>query len=96
MSRKAWLNPRKKKLIGPSIRTSKQGIQIVKGHEHEYPNKLEPLHSKNKKNKKNDNQTEKNNDEKNVKDVKKNRLATSERKNNVDDAKREMACRMGA
>lgn len=78
MSRKAWLHPRKKKLISPSIRTTKKGgIQIVKAHEHEYPNKLKPA-DKIKKNKKED------------------RLATSKRKKNTDDAKKEMACRMGA
>ena len=83
MGRKAWLNPRKNKMVAPSVRITKDGVVDVKAHEHEYPNKLKPA-----KNSKKDKKAE---------DLLKGRTTKGKEKKEtkLDKAKKEMACRMG-
>ena len=83
MSRKAWLNPRVKKLVKPHIVLSKSGkVSTTDSYLHDYPHALKP--------KKGEKRTKKEYEKKNLRPSKKHYNEEAER------AKKELACRIGA
>ena len=79
MGRKAWLRPRKKKLVKGHIRVTKKGeTQVIDPFLHEYPHAPKDKKAKKQKSKK-----------ENLKPSKK------ARENQIQEAKKELACRLG-
>jgi len=79
MAKKAWLNPRRKKLVKPHLVTTKSGrVKMVDSYLHDYPHKDKEL--KKDKNKKEEKDTLSPNKKKQKDDVKK--------------AEKELACKM--
>ena len=80
MGKKAWLHPRVKKLVKPHIRIGKNKTEVIEPYLHEYPH-ADKLKVKKERPKKEEQK----------------KLSPSEKKKkeNVDKAEQELACKMG-
>lgn len=97
MSKKAWLNPRRKKMVKSFVRSGKKGVQVVEPHLHEYPHADKDKLGKDRKRKEElDSKKEKDGKEKDGKEKNKLEPNKKKREKDIEDAKKELACQLGA